>query len=52
MSEAGLYADLVPKSDIMEEAEEEANGADAMEDVEGEDGSPEEPAPAPLSFLE
>ncbi|KAF3937714.1 hypothetical protein ABW19_dt0202500 [Dactylella cylindrospora] len=53
MSEPSIYIDLPPKSDIMEEAEENA-GDEAMEDIEGETGgeATEEPAQAPLSFLD
>ncbi|EPS38298.1 hypothetical protein H072_8073 [Dactylellina haptotyla CBS 200.50] len=47
MSEPSIYIDLPPKSDIMEEAEE---NNEAMEDIAEE--VPEEPTPAPLSFLD
>ncbi|KAK6501502.1 hypothetical protein TWF481_009340 [Arthrobotrys musiformis] len=47
MAEPSVYIDLPPKSDIMEEAEEENT---AMEDIPEE--VPEEPQPAPLSFLD
>ncbi|KAF3915382.1 hypothetical protein AA313_de0207150 [Arthrobotrys entomopaga] len=47
MSEPSIYIDLPQKSDIMEEAEEEN---EAMEDIAEE--NPDEPAPAPMSFLD
>ncbi|RVD85581.1 uncharacterized protein DFL_003899 [Arthrobotrys flagrans] len=47
MAEPSVYVDLSPKSDIMGEAEEENT---VMEDTPEE--VPEEPQPAPLSFLD
>ncbi|KAF3933502.1 hypothetical protein ABW20_dc0100146 [Dactylellina cionopaga] len=48
MSEPSVYIDLPPKSDVMEDAAQEEN--DVMEDIS--EDIPEEPVPAPLSFLE